>query len=272
MPRIYKVNDKIGRLTLLEKTAERKSGFVVWICECECGNILKKSTSYLCSKLTSLQCNDCSITSQKLKMETHGGISIKYARLYGIGRGAQRRCKPNGPKDYGKRGIKFEFTSIEHFINWSLENGYSAGLTIERNDVNGNYSPENCSWIPLSEQGKNKTTTPELHGHKGYKDIGLSLGISEKAIEALVYKKKMTLDEIYQASINDPMFYMSLYEKTSYKALRRKSEWKLKKEDIENIINSLNDGETIAKQARDYKVDHATVKKALQRYKNGLYN
>ena len=32
-------------------------------------------------------------------------------------------------------------------------------MTIERNDVNGNYCPENCSWIPLPEQRFNQRGT-----------------------------------------------------------------------------------------------------------------
>ena len=40
--------------------------------------------------------------------------------------------------------------------NWALSNGYSDDLTIERIDVNGNYEPSNCTWIPMSEQYKNK--------------------------------------------------------------------------------------------------------------------
>ena len=42
------------------------------------------------------------------------------------------------------------------FIDWALDNGYSDDLTIDRIDVNGNYEPSNCRWIPMSEQYKNK--------------------------------------------------------------------------------------------------------------------
>ena len=45
------------------------------------------------------------------------------------------------------------------FINWALSNGYSDDLTIERIDVNGNYEPSNCTWVNLSLQTINKTTS-----------------------------------------------------------------------------------------------------------------
>lgn len=73
------------------------------------------------------------------------------------------RCEnPNckAYKNYGARGIqvcdewKNNFVS---FYNWAMSNGYRDDLTIERINVNGNYCPENCTFIPLSEQAKNKT-------------------------------------------------------------------------------------------------------------------
>ena len=60
---------------------------------------------------------------------------------------------------YGGRGIKVcedWFNDFLSFYNWAYSNGYKEGLSIERIDVNGDYSPENCCWIPLSEQNKNK--------------------------------------------------------------------------------------------------------------------
>ena len=80
-----------------------------------------------------------------------------------------QRCKndknPNY-KNYGGRGIKVcgEWQNPEKFIKWAYENGYEEKnktdrknvLSIERINVNGNYEPRNCKWIPFSEQGKNK--------------------------------------------------------------------------------------------------------------------
>lgn len=68
------------------------------------------------------------------------------------------------PKDihynaYGKRGITVceEWKNKpKAFIEWALANGYSDDLTIERINVNGNYDPSNCTWIPMAKQYKNK--------------------------------------------------------------------------------------------------------------------
>jgi hypothetical protein len=62
-------------------------------------------------------------------------------------------------KAYGGRGIVVcdEWkNNAKAFIDWAITHGYSDDLTIERIDVNGNYEPSNCTWIPMSEQYKNK--------------------------------------------------------------------------------------------------------------------
>ena len=62
-------------------------------------------------------------------------------------------------ENYGARGINVcnEWNdSYESFRGWAMSHGYSENLTIERNDVNGDYCPENCCWIAKSEQAKNK--------------------------------------------------------------------------------------------------------------------
>ena len=55
---------------------------------------------------------------------------------------------------YGGRGIKVFREWRENFIafyNWAIENGYKEGLTLDRIDVNGDYTPENCQWISMKE-------------------------------------------------------------------------------------------------------------------------
>lgn len=73
------------------------------------------------------------------------------------------RCNPQNKDSgrYGKRGISIceEWKNYEKFAEWARDNGYKDGLTIERIDVNGDYCPENCTWIPLSIQARNRRTT-----------------------------------------------------------------------------------------------------------------
>jgi hypothetical protein len=74
------------------------------------------------------------------------------------------RCyNPNNKayNDYGARGITVcaEWQPFEPFRDWSIANGYTEKLTIERNDVNGNYEPNNCRYIPLGKQARNTRRT-----------------------------------------------------------------------------------------------------------------
>lgn len=53
------------------------------------------------------------------------------------------------------------------FYNWAIDHGWYEQpkdtplieiLTIERLDINGDYEPDNCTWIPFKYQAKNRST------------------------------------------------------------------------------------------------------------------
>lgn len=95
---------------------------------------------------------------------THG---LGKPPLYSHWVNMKTRCfNKNNPKykDYGARGITIceEWLDFKVFYEWAMSHGYAEGLSIERIDVDGNYCPDNCKWITMSEQAKNKRTNVYL--------------------------------------------------------------------------------------------------------------
>lgn len=83
-------------------------------------------------------------------------------RLYKIWVGMLSRCEdPDslGAKYYYNKGIRVcdEWRENFHgFKRWSIENGYTDVLTIDRIDNDLGYSPDNCRWVTKDVQYNNK--------------------------------------------------------------------------------------------------------------------
>lgn len=74
----------------------------------------------------------------------------KRRRLSGVWRWMQSRCNnPNVPGYiyYGGKGVRNLFAGRLEFIEWALVSGYEIGLQIDRIEVDGDYSPENCRFL-----------------------------------------------------------------------------------------------------------------------------
>mgnify|MGYP000781233754 FL=1 len=110
----------------------------------------------------------CGCLEKEVKATMHLKHGMAKSRIWNIWTGMRDRCsRPNNKnyQRYGGRGICVcpEWDSdFQNFYDWSMENGYSDDLTIDRIDNDGNYEPSNCRWVTRKEQTRNRSITKTI--------------------------------------------------------------------------------------------------------------
>ena len=205
-------NQRFGRLLVLEEVGRTKSGSTTWRCLCDCGNEKAISSSSL--RHSGTQSCGCIKQEQRLSQKIHGETHSPIHRLWA---GMKNRCNnPNNHKyeRYGARGIRVcsEWaSSYEAFRDWCLSNGYRPGLTIERLNVDGDYSPENCIFATQKVQQNNRSNNHRItynganHTMSEWADL---LGMSYKMLEHRL-NRGWTVDEAFSIPKGGKRYAMS---------------------------------------------------------------
>lgn len=181
-----------------------------WLCRCDCGTEWMVASNHLISG-EALQCKKCRDANFSKAGIKHG---CSHERLYHIWLGMRKRCYNTNDKSYnhyGGRGIKIcnewgagklDISGYLAFKKWAKENGYKEDLSIDRIDVDGPYSPENCRWATFELQCQNKTNTVYVETDQGEKPLVCFLQTSE--VKSGTVRKRVKQGMCIDDAINLP--------------------------------------------------------------------
>ena len=191
------VGSQFGRLTVIAIAASIRGGNgkcqSASLCRCDCGReVIVRNYCLRMGSTRSCGCLLPQVTTQRCT--THGHSSrTGMTKTYHAWANMIQRCEnPNNHSycDYGGRGIQVCERWRSSFVNFLSDMGEApAGLTLDRRDNDGPYSPANCRWETTPEQRRNgrKIITVTVRGVSGcLKDVCSHFGVSYNRVRARI--------------------------------------------------------------------------------------
>jgi Helix-turn-helix domain len=258
---------QFGRWTVIQRAPAVPGKPPYWFCVCDCppktikmveGGSLRRGMS------TSCGCEQrAGMSSRKLK---HGGRRVAEpgsdvrvtSGAYQSWSAMRTRClNPNGAgyPNYGGRGITVceRWNSFQNFLEDMGPR--PRGQSLDRIDVNGTYTKENCRWATSTEQMLNRRTSRRsltdeeiakilemLHDGKPRSEVAKAFGIKPRAVK--------TIRDNAVASGN-------------WKPTRRFLNKSLSDEDVVEANRRVRAGESIPSIAAHFNVHPITIRRRL---------
>lgn len=145
---------RYGRLKVIKQAGLNCEKRMTWLCKCDCGN-------------------ETIVIGKSLR----NGSTKSY----------------DGYKDYGAKDIDVceeWYSSYENFREWSLNNGYKEGLTLDRIDGLKGYTPNNCRWTDWKTQENNRCNNVIVTYNGKQYPRGILASKLQVTVQAIYYRQK----------------------------------------------------------------------------------
>jgi len=142
------IGEQYGKLTVLSQLPN-KGKHTIWSCKCSCGNVAAVASTHLRSGHT----QSCGCHREEVRVSSNTTHGVSDSPIYPIWLLILRRCYSEKDRlyaRYGGRGIKVWDKWLDNpaeFVSWCQNNGWVKGLDIDREDNNGDYTPDNCRFV-----------------------------------------------------------------------------------------------------------------------------
>lgn len=177
-----------GHWTVLNEAPRRGKYRRMWLCRCDCGNEREIQISALVGGRTT-SCG-CKKTETLKRMATKHGLcrSPEY-RAYNH---LIDRCYNENDimfKNYGGRGIRVCDRWLHSFENFYSDMGPrpSNKHSIDRENNDKDYCPENCRWATRKQQARNTTRTRKIMWRgeeRAYRDVCDQYGLPDSTVRS----------------------------------------------------------------------------------------
>ena len=162
--RLELLGKKFGRLLVIKDLGNDKYGSL-WECLCDCGNIVDMNGGTLNGgNIKSCGClHQENIENNLFKHGYSVKSNVAVSRTYKALLDARDRCynkRVRNYSGYGGRGIKVcdRWLGNDGIHNFVEDMGIRPeGMSLDRVNNDGPYSPDNCRWASLKEQNNNKS-------------------------------------------------------------------------------------------------------------------